>query len=191
MTKEGLETLVGIKASLNLGLSENLKSSFPASPGAIPLGWTPRRLLEVAAKAKFIPTPKLLVESQKIKDPNWLIGFIDAEGCFQVVVQKSSNSNAKTGFWVSLRFTLTQHSRDKALLESFLDYFACGKYYLTSKRDEGNFIISKFSDIYGKIIPLLDKYSLAGSKLQDYLHFVKLAELIKSRSFNSGWLSKN
>ncbi len=41
LTKEGLETLVGIKASLNLALSENLKSSFP----------------------KFIPAPKLLVES--------------------------------------------------------------------------------------------------------------------------------
>ena len=39
----------------------------------------------------------------------------------------------------------------------------------------------QFSDIYETIIPLLHKYPLVGSKQQDYLDFVKVAELIKTK----------
>jgi hypothetical protein len=38
----------------------------------------------------IIPAPKPLIESPKVKDFNWLAGFTEAEGCFQVVLQKST-----------------------------------------------------------------------------------------------------
>lgn len=56
---------MSIKASLFWGLSEKFKESF--------LG--------------VIPATRPLVEAAEIKDPNWLRGFIEAEGCFQVIVQ--------------------------------------------------------------------------------------------------------
>ena len=113
----------------------------------------------------------------EIKDFNWLRGFAEAEGCFQVVSQEYKDKAAN----ISLRFTITQHNRDEQLLKSFVNYLGCGRYYPVSGRNEGYFIISTFSDIYEKIIPLFDKYPLLGSKQQDYLDFVIVAELIRSK----------
>ena len=50
-------------------------------------------------------------------------------------------------------FSISQHSRDADLLRYFIDFFACGGYYPRSNRNEGNFTVTKFSDIELKIIP--------------------------------------
>jgi len=89
---------------------------------------------------------------------------------------------SKTGLSVSSRFSLTQHSRDEALVKSLVNYLGCGRYYLVSGRNEGYFIVSSFSDISEKIIPFFEKYPLVGAKLQDYLDFVKVAELMRSKA---------
>jgi len=51
-----------------------------------------------------------------------------------------------------------------------------------SGQDEGYFTVSSLSNIYGKIILLLEKYPLVGSKQQDYLDFIKADELMKSKA---------
>ena len=51
-----------------------------------------------------------LVEVHTNKDPNWLAGFVSAEGCFLVRITKSTTH--KLGFQVFLIFELAQHSRD-------------------------------------------------------------------------------
>ena len=48
LTKEGLRKLIGVKVSINSGLSEKLKKAFP----------------------NIIPVPRPLVVDQKIQDPN-------------------------------------------------------------------------------------------------------------------------
>jgi hypothetical protein len=53
MLAQGLRKLIGIKVSINSGLSEKLKKAFP----------------------NIIPVPRPLVVYQKIKDPNWFAGF--------------------------------------------------------------------------------------------------------------------
>jgi len=144
---------VGIKASLNFGLSNSLKEGFPN------IKLTPKK-----------------IEFSEIKDINWLIGFAEAEWCFQVVIQNLEKAQ------INLRFTLTQHSKDEVLMKSLYNCLGCGRYNPVSGRDEGYFTVSSLSDIYGKIIPLLEKYPLVGSKQQDYLDFRKAAELMKSKA---------
>jgi hypothetical protein len=112
--------LVSLKASLNWGLSEKLKEAFPG----------------------IIPAIRPSVLSTEIKYFNWVRGFTEAEGCFQVITQKYRDKT-----WVSLRFTLTQHSRDEVLMESLVNFIGCGRYYLSPTRDEVYFIVSTFSDI--------------------------------------------
>ena len=60
LTIEGLQSIVNIRASLNLGLSDNLKLAFP---NTIPVVWP-------------------LVAKTEISDPHWMAGFITGEGCF-------------------------------------------------------------------------------------------------------------
>ena len=104
LTQEGLSKLVAIKGSLNLGLSPELKSAFP----------------DITNMDKPIVTE----QAHKIPDPNWFAGFATGEGCFYVVAQK--RPDFKTGYSFKLKFYIAQHSRDKDLLRSLIDYFDGG-----------------------------------------------------------------
>lgn len=121
LNQDGLNKIVAIKGSINNGLSPELKAAFP--------------------DVKSVKIP--LVKNNEIKDPNWLAGFISAEGCFFIDTQKSKN---KIGTQVKLKFAMTQHFRDEVLLKSFIDYFGCGKYYCQSQ-GIGAFWVTKLLEI--------------------------------------------
>ena len=155
-SREGLLKLVGIKATLNWGLSDKFKESFPL--------------------AKPVVRPSVIYNplNVRIKNLNWIRGFIEAEGSFQVIIQNNKN--------VSLRFSLTQHIKDEELLKDIVTYLNYGRYYKTPTRDEGQYLVTVFSDINDKLIPFLNEYPLLGVKKEDYLDFVQIAELIKSKA---------
>jgi len=71
LTIEGIKKLVAIKASINLGLSDKLKAAF----------------LDVK------PVKKPLVINQEIKNPYWIAGFIDGEGCFLLKLKNLQLTN--------------------------------------------------------------------------------------------------
>lgn len=153
---EGLLKLVGIKATLNWGLSDKFKESFPL------------------AKPVARPTVTYNSSNVKINNLNWIRGFIEAEGSFQVIIQNDRN--------VSLRFSLTQHIKDEELLKDIVTYLNYGRYYKSPTRDEGQYLVTVFSDINDKLIPFLNEYPLLGVKKEYYLDFVRIAELIKSKT---------
>lgn len=154
LASSGLQKIVNIKASLNLGLSENLKNYFP--------------------ETKLVD--RSVVEFTGIKSLNWIRGFIEAEGSFQVISQEINNKTS-----ISLRFSVTQHTRDEVLLKNIVTYLNLGRYYKSPTRPEGQYLVTKFSDISNKVIPLINEYPLLGVKNRDYLDFVQIAELIKSK----------
>ena len=67
------------------------------------------------------------------------------------------------------------------MLNNIVTYLNCGRYYKSPIRNEGQYLVTVFSDISEKIIPLLNEYPLLGVKKEDYLDFVHIAELIKSK----------
>lgn len=133
LTPEGLQELVNIKASMNEGLSDELKTSFPDT----------------------IPVPRPLIRNQEIQDPNWLAGFTSAEGSFMIKTRKSS---AYKGYSVILVFKLAQHRRDLELMTKLADYLDCGHYY--PYLEAGDFTVTRISDITDKIIPFFDRYPI-------------------------------
>ena len=84
-----------------------------------------------------------------------------------------NSSTHKLGYQVGLRFQITQHSKDKLLMESIVNYLECG--YLSARDDIIDFQVTKFSDIIEKIIPFFDKYPILGIKSQDYSDFKLVA----------------
>ena len=156
LSTKGILKLVGIKATLNWGLSDKFKESFPT------------------AKAVVRPSVIYNTLNVKIKNLNWIRGFIDAEGSFQVITQNNTN--------VSLRFSLTQHTKDEELLKDIVTYLNCGRYYKSPTRNEGQYLVTVFSEINDKLIPILNEYPLLGTKKDDYLDFAQIAELIKSKA---------
>jgi hypothetical protein len=66
-------------------------------------------------------------------------------------------------------------------MNSFIKYLNCGRVEERSNRSSVDFIVTNFSDIYEKIIPLFEKYTILGCKYLDYVDFCKVAELMKTR----------
>ena len=153
LTEEGLCKIIAIKASMNRGLSYKLQSAFP----------------------DVVPVVRPLIENPKILDPNWLAGFTSAEGCFYVLITKSTT---KIGFQVKLVYQLSQHKRDEKLLKLLIEYLDCGNIYKNG--DAFDFRVSKLSDILNKIIPFFKKYPILGMKALDFADWCKVAELMKN-----------
>ena len=84
---------------------------------------------------------------------------------FFVEISKSSKNNKKS--YVSLKFNITQHSRDIQLVKSFVTYFDGGTFY--NNKGCTSFQITKFSDITGKIIPFFNQYKVIGVKYNDFV----------------------
>ena len=158
LSTEGLNKILSLKASMNLGLSDQLDRAFP---GIVPV------------MRPVLNHPSL------IKDFNWLAGFTEAEGCFFVSVRESLNSKLNEA--VSLRFVLTQHLRDEEFMRSLIAILGCGRYIPRSNKDYGEFVVEKFSDINQKILPLFEQYQLKGIKRLDYEAFKKVAILMENR----------
>lgn len=139
LTPEGLKKIIAIKASLNLGLGDELKTAFP----------------------DITPNKRPLISGEKVKDKDWLAGFTSGEGCFYVSIKKSKSS--RIGFQVLLFFEISQHSRDKQLLVSIIDFFGCGKIYKKNKEVYAYRVV-KFSDLTEKVIPFFKNYPIIGVK---------------------------
>ena len=157
LTNEGLHQIINNKASMNLGLSEFLKSEFK----------------------NFNPVPRAIINTKHIPDPNWIAGFVTGEGCFDINIPKSTN---KIGYRVQLRFRITQHLRDLELMECLIKYLVSGQIYKYPNKQAVSLIVVKFSDIINTIIPFFEKNPLLGTKSLEYLDWCKVSKLMKDGS---------
>lgn len=117
LTMEGLNKVVGIRASLNTGLNDNLKEAFPQA----------------------ISVERPLVVDKTVPNPDWFAGFSSAEACFLVNIKESTTHSA--GYQVWLSFTLTQHNRDDD--EKFWNLLGMWKFWKNFPREGGYFYCKK------------------------------------------------
>ena len=154
---EGLTKIINIKASLNSGLSEILKTKFN----------------------NINPVERPIINTTNIPETKWLIGLTSGEGNFDVRILKSKTTNTK--YIVQLRFRVSQHSRDLHLMELLIKYLRTGKLEKNNNDSVISLTVYKFSVINNIIIPFFSKYSLLGIKQLDYIDFFKVANLMKEK----------
>lgn len=154
LTVEGLNQLINIKASMNLGLSNALKSEFTG----------------------YAPVKRPIIKYNiVILNPYWISWFISAEGNFYVRIP---STNSKLGYRVQLRFRISQHSREMGLMEKIVEYFGSGKIYKYGGKSAIGLTIVDFTVITYIIIPFFNKYPIVGIKLYDYLDWSKIHSLM-------------
>jgi len=156
MNCKGLQDIVNLKASLNLGLKDKNKTYFPNT----------------------IPVPKHTVPFKGIPDSFWLAGFAEGEACFYLSIYKSLKS--KLGYAVQLVFKITQHNRDNELLKGISEYLACGRVE-NRKTNASDFTVNSFKSFEEKIIPFFTNYPLQGSKLLNFQDFKEVVGIMKDK----------
>lgn len=111
-------------------------------------------------------------------DPNYIVGFVDGEGCFCITRDKSS---------YRLLFEIELRENDKPILEAIQSTLGCGQiYYLEYERyakwqPHIKLKVSNFRDIYTKVIPFFKRYPLQAKKRFDFQKFCEVAELFASK----------
>uniref|UniRef100_UPI0030FF1AAD hypothetical protein n=1 Tax=Dematophora necatrix TaxID=2751867 RepID=UPI0030FF1AAD len=110
-TLEGLKEILAHRASLNGGLSENLKISFPPGPGPWPWPWPSGIFFLI----DIIPVKRVEIEANFLSNlsPDWVAGFSTGESNFYIAI---------SGTKVWLRFSIAQDSKDKLLLKSLVEF---------------------------------------------------------------------
>ncbi len=158
LTVKGLYQMVNIKASMNLGLSDMLKSKF----------------------AGYSPVKRPMINSDNVNlNPEWISGFVSGEGNFEV---RLPSTNSKSGYRVQLRFRITQHSRDIRLMEKIVKYFGSGKIYKYNGKSAVSLTIVDITNITYIMLPFFKENPLVGMKFYDYLDWCKIHSLIINRS---------
>jgi hypothetical protein len=110
-------------------------------------------------------------------NPNWVTGFVDAEGCFHVSIYRDKKK--KTEKWhITPVFQVGLHIKDLDILINMKSFFNDrGNIY--KYKNSANYQIRDLNSLYDIVIPHFDKYTLLTQKQSDYLLFKEIIYLKK------------
>ena len=118
-------------------------------------------------------------------NPQWILGFVDGEGCFWVGTVNVRSKPSKTypeGFitkQIQIRFTISQHKKSINVLYGIKRYFKCGRVQSNKGKESMknnpiyDYRVNNIDHLMGKIVPFFEKYSLLTKKRRDFLFFRK------------------
>ena len=118
----------------------------------------------------------------------WVVGFVDGEGCFHVGINK--NKLMKLGVQVLPEFTVVQHKADEQVLHGLKDFFGCG----VIRKNHGTALAYRVrgqENLRDRIIPFFEKHKLKTRKRVNFEKFRKVILLIeKEEHLNPEGLEK-
>lgn len=105
-------------------------------------------------------------------ETQWVVGFIDGEGCFHVQINQARSLN--TGYQVLLEFVVSQHCRSENVLHALKALFKTGVVRCESSKpgETGRqYRVRNAKDLREKIIPFFEKHELKTTKRIDFKKF--------------------
>jgi hypothetical protein len=112
---------------------------------------------------------KVPADMNKNQFSNWLSGFIDGEGNFQVFLDRN---------YLRAVFRIRLHIDDIAILFKIKEFLGVGK--VSIHGSNCLFSITNIRDIQNVLLPLLDNYNLFTIKWLDYLDFRLVVNYLSS-----------
>lgn len=108
--------------------------------------------------------------------PNWVTGFVDADGCFSIIIVISNSlTKVKTSFEINL------HEKDKDILNKIKSFFGVGAVYHRSDSKISVYRVSNVNYIKDVIIPHFTNYPLISKKREDFLLWSEVIKLILNK----------
>ena len=124
-------------------------------------------------------------------DPNWVVGFVDGEGCFSVSVHRNLNVRRTGGWQLHPVFHVYQHRKYRAVLEEFINVFGCGKV-----RPKGpyssvlTYAVDSLRDLEAAVLPFFERHPLV-IKDRDFRIFAGIVRaMIRKEHFDAGGFNR-
>ena len=120
-------------------------------------------------------------------EPQWIVGFVDGEGCFNLDVHM--NAETQWGVQMQPEFTVVQVEADVQVLHALKVYFGCGKISVNRKDATSTrmmFRVKNIEDLNTKIIPFFEKHKL---KTKKGIEFQRFREIV--RKMHEGYHRKS
>lgn len=116
--------------------------------------------------------------------PNWIVGFVDGEGCFSV--SRIRNQTTKFGYQLFPEFVVTQSARSVQVLKGVQDFFGCGKVFINNRNDNHRepmfrYRVRSLKELTEIIIPFFDEHLLVTDKKNDYQVFRTIALMMANK----------
>ena len=108
--------------------------------------------------------------------PDWIVGFVDGEGCFHVGISK--HSDLRLGYQVLPELTVVQHERDIDLLYEMRSVMNCG----VVRRNHGDRFCWRVRDLDNLtevIIPFFEQHPLKSKKAIEFLKFRQVVLMMR------------
>ena len=98
-------------------------------------------------------------------DAQWIVGFVDGEGCFKVSLNKMKE--------IETEFTVVQNEQDVQVLFALKKHFGCG---VVRKIPSSRmcYRVKETKHLLTKIIPFFEKHSLKTFKRVEFQKFRKI-----------------
>jgi hypothetical protein len=110
-------------------------------------------------------------------EAQWIVGFVDGEGCFHVSV--NPHAEMSVGYQVLPEFTVVQHERDVQILHALKAHFGCG----VVRRNHGDrmaYRVRSKEHLLERIVTFFMAHPLKTKKNIDFLKFRDVLLLMES-----------
>lgn len=110
-------------------------------------------------------------QQERLRTANWIVGFVDGEGCFSVSIFK--NRTTKSGWQVLPEFVVTQGEKSLSAMKEIQDFFGCGRLFINRRHDNHRenlyrYCVRARKDLVEIIIPFFEDNPLRTAKKKDF-----------------------
>jgi hypothetical protein len=128
-------------------------------------------------------TSALAKEKRSRGIASYVTGFIDGEGSF--LVSFSRRAALATGLEVRPSFSVSQHRRNRKILEKIRHFFGCGGIRFDRHDQTYKYEVRSLDDLWHRIIPHFKRYPLQTSKAKDFDRFVEVCSIMRTHRHRS------
>jgi hypothetical protein len=94
-----------------------------------------------------------------VLEPNWIVGFVDGEGCFSVSVHRNSMMRRHGGWQLQPVFQIYQHQDHREVLEAMVSVFGCGRVRPKGPRSSVmTYAVEALRDLEASVLPFFEKH---------------------------------
>jgi hypothetical protein len=111
-------------------------------------------------------------------EPQWIVGFVDGEGCFFVGINDNFTLTQKKQ--VLPEFVVVQHERNVATLHALKNYFKCGVVRV-NHGDRMCYRVRGHANLMQVILPFFEKHKLKTKKRIDFEKFRDIVRLMDNK----------